>query len=103
MNINEVDRPWTCCRQDAEVVAFGIKRIVGAQCVRRWMISARDVRLCAESRFQRNRRNPIARLRCDGPGADVCRSEAAKLPKCFIVEIPAGVFAGNSPRYSHAK
>src|ERR1700733_6142510 len=103
MNINEVDRSWTCCRQDAEVVALRVKRIEGAQRVRRWMISARNVRLCAESRFQRNRGNPIARFRCNGPGTDVCSSEAAKLPKRFIIEIPAGVFAGDGSRYSRAQ
>src|ERR1700739_858746 len=102
MNVDEVDWPRTCCRQDAEVVSFGVKRIESAQRVRRWMISARYVRLRAEPRFQRNRGNSVARFRCDGPGADVCRSEAAKLPKCFIVEIPARVFVGDGLSYSAA-
>ena len=53
MNVNEVDRSWTCCRQDAEVVAFGVKGIEGAQRVRRWMISARNVRLALNRGFNR--------------------------------------------------
>ena len=81
-------RPWACCRQDAEVVAFGVKRTESAQRVRRRMISARNVRLCAEPRFQPNRGNPIARLRCDGPGTDFWRSEVAELPNCIIIEVP---------------
>jgi len=32
--------------------------------------------------------NPVARLRCDGPGTDFWRSEVAELPNCIIIEVP---------------
>src|ERR1700735_3265922 len=102
MNINEVDRAWTGCGQDAEGVAFGIEWIESAQCVSRWMIPARNVSLCTEARFQRNCGNPIACLRRDSPSTDVGSSEGTELPKCFIIEIPTGMFAGNGSRYSPA-
>src|ERR1700722_893781 len=103
MNVNEVYWPWACCSQDAEIIALGVQRIESAQRVRRWMISARDIRLCTESRLQRYCGNPVARLRRDGPSSDVCRSKVAELPNHFIVEIPAGAFVGDRPRYSRAK
>src|SRR5258708_14169102 len=102
MKVNEVDRPWTSSRQDAEVVAFGVKRIEGAQRIRRWMISARGVRFCAEPRFQRHCGNPIPGLRGDGPCADVRRSKAPELPERFIIEIPAWMLADYSLRDSSA-
>jgi hypothetical protein len=88
MNVDEVDRPRTGCRQDAEVFAFGVMGTESAQRVRRRMISARNGRLCAEPRFDESWESCIARLRCDGPGTDFWRSEVAELPNCIIIEVP---------------
>src|SRR4029077_6423264 len=66
--------------------------------VRPRIVAARDVRFSAESRFQRNAREPITGFRCHCPGAYVCGTEGSELPKRFIVEIPAGVPHGDGTR-----
>src|SRR5580658_5555920 len=98
MNVDEVDRTRTRCGQNAKVIAFWKKRIECPQSVRVWVISARDIRLCAETRFQRHRGKSVARFGCECPCPDVVRTEGAKLPEALIVEVPSWLFGGDRTR-----
>src|SRR4029077_16764792 len=66
------------------------------------IVAARDVRLSAESRFQRNVREPATGFRSHCPSAYVCGTKGSELPKRFIVEIPAGLALGDGTRKTRA-
>src|SRR5207244_3728878 len=51
------------------------------------IVATGDVCFGAESWFQRNGRKSVTCLRCHSPCPDICGTEAAKLPKRFIIEI----------------
>jgi len=75
--------------EDAKIIALREQRIEGPERVRPRIVAARDVRLNAESRFQRNVRKPVTGFRSHCPGAYVCGTKVPNA-KRFIVEIPAG-------------
>src|SRR6266550_1548627 len=87
--VDKVDGARTCGGDDAKVIALRKQGIERTESIRPRIVATGDVCLGAESWFQRNGRKPITGLRCHCPCADICGSEASKLPKCFIVEIPA--------------
>src|SRR6266700_4881340 len=91
MYVNKVDRAGASRGENAKIIALREQRIEGPERVRPRIVAARDVRLGAESRFQRNVRKPVTGFRSDCPGAYVCVPETSELAKRFIVEIPAGV------------
>src|SRR5277367_5665459 len=62
------------------------------------IISARDVGLCAESRFQPNRRKSIARFGRNRPCSDVSGTERAELPDAFVIKIQSGRLRCNGAR-----
>src|SRR5882724_6359496 len=96
--VNKVDGAGTGRGEDAKIIALREQRIEGAERVLPRIVATRDVRFSAESRFQRNVRKPITGFRSHCPGAYVCGTEASKLPKRFIVEIPAGLHLGDGTR-----
>src|SRR6266700_2389661 len=96
--VNKVDGAGAGRGEDAKIIALREQRIEGAERVLPRIVATRDVRFSAESRFQRNVRKPITGFRSHGPGAYVCGTEASKLPKRFIVEIPARFSLGDRTR-----
>src|SRR6266566_2930903 len=96
--VNKVDGARAGRGEDAKIIALREQRIEGPERVRPRIVAARDVRLGAESRFQRNVRKPVTGFRSDCPGAYVCGPETSELPKRFIVEIPAGLPLGDGTR-----
>src|SRR5260370_8025044 len=95
VNVDEVNGAWAGSGQDAKVIALWKQWIEGTQGFRIWIVAARNIRLDAEARFQRNRRDAVTGFRGDGPCLNIRRAEAAKLPKRFIVQVPPGLFVGN--------
>src|ERR1700733_2506964 len=67
------------------------------------MVTARNIGLRAEPRFQRHCWEPVTGFRCDGPSLNVRRAKGAELPKAFVVEIPSGFFSGNRAREYRAE
>src|SRR6266851_3865554 len=96
--VNKVDGAGASRGENAKIIALGEQRIERSECVRPRIVAARDVRLSAESRFQRNVRKPVTGFRSHCPGAYVCGTEGSELPKRFIVEIPAGLHLGDGTR-----
>src|SRR6266446_888714 len=93
--VNKVDGAGASRGENAKIIALREQRIEGPERVRPRIVAARDVRFSAESRFQRNVRKTVTSLRSHCPGAYVCGTEGSELPKCFIVEIPAGLHLGD--------
>jgi hypothetical protein len=105
MKIDEIDPAGTRGSQDAEVVSFREQWI---ECperirIRSWMVSARNIGLGAEARFQRYRWKSIARFRGDRPCTNISRAECSELPERLVVEVPTGLFSRDRPRQSYAK
>src|SRR5229473_1898340 len=96
--VNKVDGAWASRGENAKIIALGEQRIECSKCVRPRIVAARDIRLSAESRFQRNVREPVAGFRSYCPCAYVCGTEGSELPKRFIVEIPAWLPLGHGTR-----
>src|ERR1700688_2092711 len=96
--VNKVDGAWARRGENAKIIALGEQRIERSECVRPRIVAARDVRLSAESRFQRNVRKTVTGFRSHCPGAYVCGTEGSELPKRFIVEIPSGLHLGDGTR-----
>src|SRR5216684_2025716 len=96
--VNKVDGAWASSGENAKIIALGEQRIERSECVRPRIVAARDVRLSAESRFQRNVRKTVTGFRSHCPGAYVCGTEGSELPKRFIVEIPSGLHLGDGTR-----
>src|ERR1700675_4482445 len=88
--VDEVDGTRTCRGEDAKIITLREQGIERTESIRPGIVPARDVYLGAESWFQRNGRKPVTGFRCHSPCPDICGSEASKLPKRFIVEIPTG-------------
>src|SRR6266478_6054473 len=95
VGVDKVDGAGASRGENAKIIALREQRIEGPERVRPRIVAARDVRLNAESRFQRNVRKPVTGFRSHCPGAYVCGTEGSELPKRFIVEIPAGVPLGD--------
>src|SRR5216684_4913412 len=87
--VDKVDGARTCGGDDAKIVALWKQGIERTESIRPGIVAAGDVRLGAESWFQRKGRESVTCLRCHSPCPDICGSEAAKLPKRFVIEIPA--------------
>src|SRR5713226_2871761 len=96
--VNKVDGAGASRGDDAKIIALRKQWIERTEGVRPRIVAARDIRLSAESRFQRNVREPVAGFRSYCPCAYVCRTEGSELPKRFIVEIPAGLHLGDGTR-----
>src|SRR6266705_933210 len=96
--VNKVDGSRAGRCEDAKIIALREQRIEGPERVRPRIVAARDVRLNAESRFQRNVRKPVTGFRSNCPGAYVCGTEGSEVPKRCIVEIPAGLPLGDGTR-----
>src|SRR6202521_1734979 len=96
--VNKVDGAWARRGENAKIIALGEQRIERSECVRPRIVAARDVRLSAESRFQRNVRKTVTGFRSHCPSAYVCGTEGSELPKRFIVEIPSGLHLGDGTR-----
>src|ERR1700733_3015822 len=94
MNIDEIQWSRPGCREYAEIIAHREQRVEGAQqvCVR--IISAGDVGFDAETRLQAHVREVVSCVARHGPCFDIRRTEGAKLPQCFIIEVPSGFFSG---------
>src|SRR5216683_2869969 len=105
MKIDEIHGARTGSSQDPEVVPFRKQSIECSECIRiRFrMVSARNIRLGAESGFQHYRWKPIARFRRNGPRTDIGRTECSELPERLVVEVPTGLFSGDRPRDSYAE
>src|SRR6266478_1831642 len=88
--VDKVDGTRTCGGEDAKIIALREQGIERTESIRPGIVATGDVCLDAESWFQRNGREPVTGFRCHSPCPDICGSEAAKLPKRFIVEIPTG-------------
>src|ERR1700741_2379301 len=87
--VDKVDGTRACRGNDTKIVALRKQRIEGTESIRPGIVAARDVCLGAESWFQRNGRKPVTGFRCHRPCANFSGTEGAKLPKRFIIEIPA--------------
>jgi hypothetical protein len=87
--VDKVDGARTGGSEDAKIIALRKQGIECTENIRPRIVAAGDVGLDAESRFQRNGRKPVTGFRRHGPCPDICGTEAAKLPKSFIVEIPS--------------
>src|ERR1700688_2254591 len=96
--VNKVDGAWARRGENAKIIALGEQRIERSECVRPRIVAARDVRLSAESRFQRNARKTVTGFRSHCPGPYVCGTEGSELPKRLIVEIPVGLPLGDGTR-----
>src|ERR1700688_73560 len=96
--VNKVDVAWARRGENAKIIALGEQRIERSECVRPRIVAARDIRLSAESRLQRNVRKTVTGFRSHCPGTYVCGTEGSELPKRFIVEIPAGLPLGHGTR-----
>jgi hypothetical protein len=92
MDVNEVNWTGARCSQDSKVVPLRKEGIEGTQGFRTWIISARDVRLCAEPRFQPNRWKSIACFGRNRPCPDVSGAECAELPEAFVIKIQSRRF-----------
>src|SRR5690349_12496631 len=88
--VDKVDWTRTCRSEDAKIVALWEQGIERTESIRPGVVAAGDVCLGTESRCPWKVREPVTGFRCHSPCPDICGSEAAKLPKCFVVEIPAG-------------
>src|SRR5271169_775439 len=88
--VDKVDGTRTCRGEDAKIIALREQGIERTESIRPGIVAAGDVCLGAESWFQRKGREPVTCLRCDSPCPGICGTEAAKLPKGFVVEIPTG-------------
>src|ERR1700759_3927562 len=95
MRVNNVDGTRTSSGEHSKVIALREQGIEGTESICHGIVATGDVSLGAESRFQRSSRKPVPGLRCHRPCPDVCRSEASKLPKRFMVEIPASLRLSN--------
>src|SRR5258705_2397672 len=98
VGVDKVDGAGASRGENTKIIALGEERIECAEGVRPRIVAARDVRLSAESRFQRSVRKPVTGFRSHCPGAYACGTEGSELPKRFIVEIPAGLHLGDGTR-----
>src|SRR5216684_1968688 len=96
--VDKVDGTRTSRGDDAKIIALRKQGIERTQSIRPRIVATGDVYLGAESWFERNGRKPVTGFRCHSPCPDICGTEAAKLPKCFIVEIPTGFRLSNGTR-----
>src|SRR4029077_14001635 len=96
--VNKVDGTRTSRGEDAKIIALRKQGIERTESIRPGIVATGDVCLDTESRFQRSCREPVTGLRCHRPCPDICGSEASKLPKRFIVEIPARPRLSNGTR-----
>src|SRR5216684_7937324 len=87
--VDKVDGTRTCGGDDAKIISLRKQGIERTESIRPRIVATGDVCLGAESWFQRNGRKSVTCLRCHSPCADICGTEASKLPKRFMVEIPA--------------
>src|SRR6266478_2097676 len=96
--VDKVDGTRTCGGEDAKIVALRKQGIERTESIRPGIVATGDVCLGAESWFQWNSRKPVTGLRCHSPCADICGTEASKLPKRFVIEIPARLRLSNGTR-----
>src|SRR6266849_9163234 len=87
--VDKVDGTRTCRGEDAKIIALREQGIERTESIRPRIVATGGVCLDTESWFQRKGREPVTGFRCHSPCPDICGSEAAKLPKRFVVEIPA--------------
>src|SRR5216684_8699785 len=87
--VDKVDGARTCGGDDAKIVALWKQGIERTESIRPGIVATGDVCLGAESWFQWNGWKPVTGLRCHSPCPDICGTEASKLPKRFVIEIPA--------------
>src|SRR5258708_4317131 len=85
---DKVDGTRTCRGEDAKIIALREQGIERTESIRPGIVATGDVCLGAESWFQRKGREPVTGFRCHSPCPDICGTEAAKLPKRFVIEIP---------------
>ena len=64
MYVDKVDGARAGGGEDAEVIPFREQGIEGTESIRSRIVAAGDIRLGAESRFQRKVRNSVTGLRC---------------------------------------
>src|SRR6266446_3573401 len=96
--VDKVDGARTCGGDDAKIVALWEQGIERTEGIRPRIVATGDVCLGAESRFQWNGWKPVTGLRCHSPCPDICGTEASKLPKRFVIEIPARLRLSNGTR-----
>src|SRR5882757_1589650 len=101
--VDKVDGTRTGGGEDAKVIALWKQGIERTESIRPGIVATGDVCLGTESRFQRNGRKSVTCLRCHSPCADICGTEAAKLPKRFVVEIPTGFRLSDGTRETRAE
>src|SRR6266404_5006121 len=100
--VDKVDGTRTSRGEDAKIIALREQGIERTESIRPGIVATGDVCLDAESWFQRNGREPVTGFRCHSPCPDICGSEAAKLPKRFVVEIPARLRLSDGTRETRA-
>src|SRR5437016_10211286 len=98
MEVDEVERAWTCCGQDPKVIALREQRIKCRQGPQIPMIAGGDISLCADARFQRSREKSVARFRCNGPRSNICGAKRPELPKRLVIKVPTRLFGRDRPR-----
>src|SRR6267154_58211 len=96
--VDKVDGTRTCGGKDAKVIALWKQRIERTESIRPRIVATGDVCLGTESWFQRNGRKSVTCLRCHSPCPDIRGTEASKLPKRFVIEIPARFRLSNGTR-----
>src|SRR3954468_10280033 len=88
MNVNDVRRRDQ--RYFAKIGLFRIECVERGQPLVRWIaIAAREIRLEADPRSKRSRLDRVSRVRCYGPGADVCAAKRASLNESLVIIVPS--------------
>src|SRR5260370_33282433 len=90
VNVYEVNWARTRGGQNAKVIALGKQGIERSQSIRIWVVSARNIRLGAKARSERNGWDAIARFRGARPGFKVRRADRALLPDTSRFVRPPG-------------
>src|SRR5882724_7811830 len=96
--VDKVDGTRTYGGNDAKIISLRKQGIERTESIRPGIIATGNVCLGTESWFQWNGRKAVTGLRCHSPCADICGTEASKLPKRFVIEIPARLRLSNGTR-----
>src|ERR1700723_1067453 len=101
VHVDKVDGARACGGDDSKIIALWKQGIERTKSIGPRVVATGDVCLGTESWFQRNGREPVTGFRCHSPCPDICGTEAAKLPKRFVIEIPTGFRLSDGMRDTH--
>src|SRR6266567_5447273 len=97
MHVDKVDRTWARIREDAEIVSDGVDRIECSERVAARIVTARNIRLYAESGPKRYSRQAVASIRCERPRPNIVGTEGSELHNAFIVKVGPRLLGGDRP------